>query len=476
MKFTGVPGGRIGWNYVLLASGEAVSKLLAFFAYTRLARALGPAAYGDLEFVVAVMVFFTLPVDFGLGAYGAREIASGRGAASVLLGEITRLRLALAACSFLVLSLFALTLSKSAEVKLLLLLYGTSLFGAPLLLQWIFQAYERMDWVSVVSMVRQGVFAASVLILFAQPRRILMAGVAEAASVAVAAGVCVWLARTRMRLPLGSGAAGWSRFRQHFREGMPIGLTELAWAFSWYSVTVLLGFLASNGEVGWFGASHRLLMSLHTFVWLYFFNLLPVISRSASGRESLDGIMNGSVPFTAWASTLAALAVTAFARPLVAAIYGARFEPAAVSLAALAWVLPLAMLSGHYRYTLIAYGRQALLFYCMAASAAAAVAVSLVLIPMYGGLGGAVGLLAGNAVTLVLCRLAVRRYVSGFPMARHVAGPAAAALASGMVFAALRSRSLWLAAAAGALCYALAFVLHKRRGTLELRAVAMSRV
>ncbi len=65
----------------------------------------------------------------------------------------------------------------------------------------------------------------------------------------------------------------------HWKQALPIGMTEMAWAFTWYFSTVILGLIYAKELLGWFGASHRLLMALHTFVFLYFFNLLPSISR-----------------------------------------------------------------------------------------------------------------------------------------------------------------------------------------------------
>ena len=79
------------------------------------------------------MVFFSLPADLGLGAYGAREIARNPQRASRLLHEITGLRLTLAICSFVALLGFSLLINVSSELKQLLALYGVSLLGGPFL-------------------------------------------------------------------------------------------------------------------------------------------------------------------------------------------------------------------------------------------------------------------------------------------------------------------------------------------------------
>jgi inosine-uridine nucleoside N-ribohydrolase len=46
---------RLALNYILLTSGEFVSKLLALAAFMYLGRVLGPQRYGSLEFTLAAI-------------------------------------------------------------------------------------------------------------------------------------------------------------------------------------------------------------------------------------------------------------------------------------------------------------------------------------------------------------------------------------------------------------------------------------
>ena len=118
---------------------------------------LGPAAYGNFEFTLALMTFFALSVDLGLSTYGAREIAKQRSRAAILLRDICLLRALLAAGLFAVLVLLVLLVEKNPEVKILLILYGVSLLGIPGLLHWFFQGHDLMHWVAVAQIIRQGV-------------------------------------------------------------------------------------------------------------------------------------------------------------------------------------------------------------------------------------------------------------------------------------------------------------------------------
>jgi O-antigen/teichoic acid export membrane protein len=445
---------RLAVNYAYLTAGECTAKLLTFASFSYLARVLGPAHYGFLEFTLAVMVFFTLPTDLGLSWYGAREIARNPGSAARLLHEITGLRMVLALCSMLGLSVFILAIQKSVELKILLALYGASLLAGPFLLGWFFQGQDRMVWVAVASIIRQAGFAGLVFLMCRRGTRLMNVGLVECASVAVTAAFCVYATRRRLGF-----AWPWPDLRAgllmgHLKEAVPIGLTELAWAFMWYFCTVLLGFLYSDGTVGWFGASHRTVMALHTFVYLYFFNLLPSISRCAALPHSyLLELMDRSIRFAAWTGLMVSALLTAVAPELLGLIYGRDYRAAAGSFRILVWILPVAMLSGHHRFILIGYSRQGWLLGCGAISAAAAVLLGLALEPSYGGPGAACALLIATCLNFALVYVTVRRLVVSVPVGRQLAAPLAALAVSAAFYGALARWNIPMALAGGSAAY-----------------------
>lgn len=420
---------RLAGNYLVLLAGEGLAKVANFFAFTYLGRTLGAARYGSLEFTLAVMVFFTLPVDLGLGVFGAREIAKERRAAPRLLVHITLLRALLAVVSLAVLLVFVWSLRAPPESKRLLMFYGLSLLGAPLLLQWFFQGQDRMHWVALASLVRYGVFAILVFSLVGPSTPLARVGLIECAAVTAVAFFCVAVVAAGRDLRLrGIGVSPRSTLC-YLRQAAPIGLTELTWAFLWYIATVLLGLMLAGESLGWFGASHRALMALHTFVWLYFFNLLPSISRTVSApRPELVRLLGNSLRLTLWGGLFIALAVTLSAGALLGIAFGQAFVSGGPLFATLIWMIPVALASGHYRYTLIAYNRQTLLFRATAAAAALVVLACLVLIPRVGAAGAAWALLAGCTFEFLLVWLYVRREIAAIPVIPYLIKPVAGAV------------------------------------------------
>jgi O-antigen/teichoic acid export membrane protein len=274
--------------------------------------------------------------------------------------------------------------------------------------------------------------------------------------VAAVGGFCLYITRHKMNFTWAWPELHPGRLMAHLKEASPIGMTELAWAFMWYFCTVLLGFVFADVSLGWFGASHRALMALHTFVWLYFFNLLPSISRCVElPHERLLELMDRSVRFAAWVGLFAAGMLTVAAPLILTVMYGPAFRDAWRSFSVLVWMLPVAMLSGHHRYILVAYNEQKRLLYCTAASAVAAVALSFALVPLYKGQGAAFALLIANVINLILVYITVQKRIVRVPVGRQLMAPLMALAVAAVFYAALVEWNYWAALAVGSVVYLL---------------------
>lgn len=191
--------------------------------------------------------------------------------------------------------------------------------------------------------------------------------------------------------------------RQLFREGVPIGLSQMFWMIRMYGATVIVGLIASEQDVGFFGAAMRILIALHAFIFLYYFNLLPSLSQAWQRKDGTFGVLIArSLHTVGWLSMAAGLAWVLVALPVMTLVYGAAFAPAGVALQWLAGVAVAAALSGHYRFGLIASGQQNVE---MLVSALGAVVV-LILVPLGYGQSGVSGAAAGLVAAEVLVWLA----------------------------------------------------------------------
>ncbi len=66
-----------------------------------------------------------------------------------------------------------------------------------------------------------------------------------------------------------------------WKMAVPIGASEIVWAFKVYFATLVLGLFIGGTQLGWFTAAHRIVIALHAFIWLYFYNLFPSLARAS---------------------------------------------------------------------------------------------------------------------------------------------------------------------------------------------------
>ncbi len=457
---------------LLLGGGEMAAKVFCFFAFTHLGRVLGPQRYGSLEFVLALIVFFTLPADCGLGSYGARELARGRKSAARLLAGIGTLRMLLALGSFAVLLATVATLPPSQGR--LLAIYGLGFLLAPLQLQWHFQGRGEMQWVAAASVVRYGVFAALVFACLRPDTSLAWIGVFEGLSLAAAAALCVAVARREFRAALAEWPPRTADLLGHLRSSWPIGLSQVSWAALWYFATVFLGLFVADQSLGQFTASHRIVMAVHTFVWMYFYNLLPAISKAAAEPgDDMRRLLAPSLTWTAWAGGLVAILMTILADEVTSLAFGEAYRGAGRMLAVLIWAVPLALVSGHYRYALVACDQERLEFRGNAIGAVMAVLLASLLIPRHGAVAAAGALAASALVVLVLAHASCREAGVPVPSIARVVPPLCVLAVSGLAALGLSGYGPWMAAAGAACVYLSLLAIVEARGLLRRRVSAV---
>ena len=400
---------KILTNFLYLSGAETASKVMTFIVITYLARVAGPVGYGYVEFAGAVLLCAGLIVDQGFGLLGAREIAKNPVRTAALVSEIVIARLFLAIVAYVAMIGFALLLNRESIVTRLIVIYGLGLLVSPLLLQWVFQGHNRMRPVAAMQCIRQAVLAVVVLAFVRDPSQIWLAAVGDVVGACVTAtfGLWVYLAKFDGRHFI-RPTVSWYLFR----EGIPIGLSQMFWMVRMFGATVLVGIIATAQDLGYFGSAMRILIALHTFVWLYYFNLLPSLSKAWHRKDgTFAQVIARSLHLIAWITLISGLVWVLVAPIVTKLVYGPAFAPAGVTLQWLAGVGVAAGLSGHYRFGLIAAGRQNVEMLIGAIAAVAALVVIPIGYSTAGPSGVAIGLLGTEVLVWILAWSWSKRYL-----------------------------------------------------------------
>ena len=141
---------------------------MSFFAFVYLARILGVASFGVLEFAGSVLTYLLLIADGGLEMWGTREAANAADLPT-LAARIVPIRLLLATISFVLLLAVLPLFPDYPSLRALLVVYGLTVFAQAASLKWLFMGQQKMAGVARGLVIGQAIFAVTVVGLIRSP-------------------------------------------------------------------------------------------------------------------------------------------------------------------------------------------------------------------------------------------------------------------------------------------------------------------
>jgi O-antigen/teichoic acid export membrane protein len=378
---------------------------------------------------------------------------------------------------------YVLILAISARYGLagigILAIYGVIVLLTPFFTNWVFQGLRQMQWVAVGSALRYGTFAALVLLLVHPGVDTRIVGVAEVSGALVLVAVNAILLFRVLRIRLDWRGA-WGGAIDLFKDAWFLGASDLAWATTWYSPNIMTGWMAiaRTEHVAWVAASVRIVMALHTFVWLYFFNMIPNLSRELQHSvESWRELVHRSMNVSMWPPCFVALCGTLLGPVIVNTVYGGEYGAAVLPFQLAIWMIPVAWWGGHFRFSLIASGHQHLEFGASLVGALTTVVLAFAGIWHFGAPGATAALVAGGLANAVVAYVAMRRVIGPIQLRQGAAPVLSCVVALSVGFAIGPLVGRMSGAVVGCLFYAalaarqwdLARVREAWEGRLDLR-------
>src|SRR5260370_26470582 len=184
--------------------------------------------------------------------------------------------MALTLLSFLALLVFTYLVRLDPQLKVLIVLFGLSLFPTAALMEWPFKGVERRNVVGIIEIVRAVPYLAVVVFWVKTPVHVLRVPVFFLFSTVLAAalGLALFLRDYGSLQP----QVEFDFWKRAMRESLPLGFGFLLLQIYYLTDTVVLGFLRGDAFVGWYSAAYRIvsfiLVAGGGFFFCYF-SLLP---------------------------------------------------------------------------------------------------------------------------------------------------------------------------------------------------------
>lgn len=456
-------------NASWLFTGAAARSVLGFAVSVYLARVLGPEMFGRVGFALAVLTYFILITDGGLQALGSRDVAAERGTVAGLAGRVLVIRGVLTALSLLVIVSCASILTPSASTAQLLLIFSLALVPMSANLAWVFRGAERMKIVGLSELLQVGSYFLLLLLLVHGPDQLILVPVAFVAGHSLAA-ILLWGGHLRNwghpRFSL-SGGGHLTLLGSAFPVVLTLFLQQICFSFD----TVMLGFMRSDQEVGWYSATFRIVFTVIAVNTVLMQSVYPTFSKLfRKGTAALRPLLEKSLTLSLVLALPVGIGSTLLARPLILAMYGPEYEGSVLALKMLIWSAVIVFLGTNYGYCLVACGQQRVLAWVTAAGALMNIVLNLWLIPRHGIFGACLATLISQGLLLCFEGVAFSRNVTrALPLPNLSWKALVAGLAMGLFLFPLGDRLVvWLAVAIGAAIYVGIFWLLARRELRDL--------
>jgi O-antigen/teichoic acid export membrane protein len=435
----------------------ALNKLLDFGLAVIMFRALGADGVGRYTWVVLVVGYFDILMNFGLGVLITREVARQPAAAGRYLGSALLTRAALwllaVAVALVMVGPLAEPLGITPEMGVALVFFtvGVGISNLAGVVSALFTAREQMEFPALVT-----VFTTSLKFVLYTVALTLGYGIVGLATVSIAVNLAtaLVLALLFMRV-VGRPRLTVSAQLSLALVGASVALminNLLSTVFFRIDGLILRGF-AGDMALGWYSAAYRFVDGLNLIPSSLTLALFPVLARLAVSARAEHGVTSedvsrdpeaegaprGSALLRATKLALKVLLTLALpisvgtmllADPIVRLVAGVSYLPhAAVALQILIWLVPFSFVNGLLQYVLISVNQQRFVTVAFVIAVAFNVSVNLILVPLWSYLGAAVVTVLSEVVLLGPFWYAVQRHVGSLRLLPLAWRPAVAAAA-----------------------------------------------
>jgi O-antigen/teichoic acid export membrane protein len=365
-----------------------------------LARILKAEGFGEISFATAVLAYFTLLNNLGLDTFGIREVARDQNQIKPYVSNILGIRISGAILSFLLLLVFITLISKPLEVKKLILLYGLGVFTFSLTLDWVFMGIEKMQYLAISRIIQQISYVALIFLLIRRPEQILTIPLIQFASAVLAILILTYVfVRKFAFYKINFNLGAWKNI---LKASLPMGFSFIMIQIYYNFDVILLGFMKSEKEVGWYSSAYKIILLINTIGLIYYSAIFPLISKYyKSSMEKLKLLLGYTSKLMVTVVVPLGVGGVFAARPIMDLVYGETFRGGVKAFQILIWVVCIIWVSCIYGNSLLACDKQKKFLVGVSLGALTNIVSNLILIPRFSLIGAAISTVLAEGVVFI---------------------------------------------------------------------------
>jgi len=374
---------RIIKNIFSLTTADLISKIIIFLYTAYLARTILTEGLGAVNLAQSIVAYLIVLTN-GMDTYGVKMISRNKESISSYVNSIFSLRMFLAFVGYAILILIVFLIDKDIEIKIVILIFGLTIFAQGTYLNWVFMGIERMEVIAVRLIAMSILNLAGILTLIHSPADTWLAASIIAASQLInSAWMILYYIRKFGNFRLSFNISEWI---VHFSKSLPFGLTFIIISFSANIGIILIGFLISTNylhQTGVLGASLKIMIIAMTPLQIIQLAFFPQLS-AASTKEEKISIMKKFTKLTFLAGSFLSVLVFFYSDILIGIAYGDAFYESAYLLKYLSAAILFMYIGSSFSIPLMAWGRERTVLLIVLSAALVNLLINLVFIPLHG--------------------------------------------------------------------------------------------
>lgn len=155
-------------NFMWLSILKVIGYIFPLITLPYLSRVIGVDGFGEIAFALSVIVLIETFTDFGFNYTATRDVARNRddiSSVSNIFSNVFWAKLVLMMLGFLVLCVLILFVPQFYDNREILFLTFLYVPGHILFPEWLFQAFERMKYVTILNIVSKAIFTVLVFVV-----------------------------------------------------------------------------------------------------------------------------------------------------------------------------------------------------------------------------------------------------------------------------------------------------------------------
>jgi O-antigen/teichoic acid export membrane protein len=395
---------RLRDNILALSTLQALNYIAPLATVPYLVRVLGPATFGMLSFAQAIAGYLDLVTNYGLNFSATRAVARKRDnpdALAAIFWRTVHVRTVLMLASSVILAATVALFPKFRHTPLLYAGAFLNVVGSVTLPVWYFQGLERVKSLAAAQATARLLSIPALFVFVRRPEDCAYAAVIQGAVPLIASLILILIAGPFWPP---SRRPSYSQIRATLCEGWPAFTAEAGFAVNAATLTVVLGLISGNFELGLYSAADKVIRSAVALLGPVTQALYPHLNRlRAQSADLALCVLRSSFGWISLTALCASIAAFALAGPAGRILWGPGFERAAIVLRCLS-PLPflLALVNALSVQTMLVWEMDSILSRLVLFAAIANIVFAGVGSAFLGAVGAAIAAVATAVFTLFL--------------------------------------------------------------------------